>query len=177
MTSIQNLLSIPTVKAVLDSFASSHMSRESADEFLDRFGALTRVSGRLGNSAGKFLGIRNTTRKTFSLSHPPELLCIAAMCAMSSNGLYVLAISEENDDGGLAVKGDVPSTRLHFEGQITISITPDGKESRVELTVLIPGQIFVWGAGKRLNEKVRSDMISATHRLAELPSLSDAISA
>lgn len=177
MSDIQTLLDLPPVKAVLDDFASTHRSRESADEFLDRFGAMTRTTGRFGNAAGRFFGVRNTTRKSFSLSHPPALVCIAALCAMSSNGLYVLVISDQNDNGSFIIRGDVPSTRLHFEGEITILITPEGTASKVDLTIIIPGQIFVWGAGKRLNEKVQGEMTRAADRLTELSSLSDAISA
>ena len=177
MTDIQSLLREPSVKAILDDFATAHMSRESADEFLDRFGAMTRATGRFGNAAGRFLGVRNTTHKSFSLSHPPALVCIAAICAMSSTGLYVLVISDENDDGSFSIKGDVPSTRLHYEGEIIISVTPGGTESKVDLTIIIPGQVFVWGAGKRLNEDVQGEMTRAAYRLAELPSLSNAIGA
>ena len=79
--------------------------------------------------------------------------------------------------GSFSIKGDVPSTRLHYEGELIISVTPGGTESKVDLTLIIPGQVFVWGAGKRLNEKVQGEMTRAAYRVAELPSLSDAISA
>ena len=173
MTDIKSLMNLQPVKEVLVDFAATHGPSESADEFLERFGATTVFTAQLANSAGKFLGVRNTTRETFSISHPPAVACLASICAMFANGLRVGTVGERDGNDRFRVTGDVPSTRLHFAGYITLDTDPHGAASMVDVTIVVPGQIFVWGAGKRLMRKIRSDMVSAADRLAELPSVSD----
>lgn len=176
MVDVRSLINSQPVRALFEEFAAAHDPRESADEFLNRFGAMTVFSAKVAHSLGNALGVRNTTYEEFVVPHTPLIACLAAIGAVYCNGLDVEAIEETADGGGYLITADVPSTWLHFAGQIVVSVAPDGAGSTMEVTIVVPGQVFVWGAGKRLIKAFGSTMADAAIRLGELPSVADVVS-
>ena len=153
-------------------FASLHDPAITAEEFLESMGPVVRIGGSLSQSLGKTLGLRNTTRDAFAYPRDPTITGVALLCTLLANGIKIEAIEHATTGDRLIVEGAVASSALHWGGRIRIEISACEPGSKVSMAVVFPGQLFAWGAGRRLLRRIRGELDGATDRVRQCPSLS-----
>lgn len=171
---LKRLLESDDVLAVFLEYACEHQPGMTADEFLSSFAAQGTIGAALGQRMGRALGVKNTTTQSFSWSRPSLVTCGAVLCGCLAAGVVVDFVDpvEATEAGqALLITGTVPSSPAHFGGELTVEISEEAGGSKVFMRLVIPGQVFAWGAGKRLFKRIRNRLEDATVRIEHCPSL------
>ena len=168
---IASRLESADVRSALREFASAYKPAMTAEEFLQYLKPKVRIGASLGRSLGSGLGLRSATRETFAFPQSPTTTCVAFMCALLANGITVDTVEQSSSEGTLLVTGTMPSSPLHYGGQISAEISGRQPGSQVSIVIVFPGQLFAWGAGKRLLLNLHSELHRATARLRQCPSM------
>jgi len=171
VTEIDRILESEDVRAILRDYAAMHRPGLTSEEFLQYLRPHIRLGASLGRHLGERLGFRAATQDTFVVPQAPTKACVAILCGLVAHGIRVEVIERSSPGGSLMVTGIIPSSPVHFTGQITIEVSPQQEGSVVAVAVVYPGQLIAWGAGKRLVARVREKIEGALRRLGECPSL------
>ena len=166
-----DILQTEDVKAVLCEFAGGYRAGMTADQLLRYAPYHASLGARAGNSVGKKLGIRSLARRSFELPQGLTLSGVSLLCALFAQGITVEAVEESPTRDALLLRGTVPSSIFHYGGEISVNVTGSWARSTAEITIIYPGQIFVWGSGGRLIAKLRHHCDRALARLQSCPSL------
>lgn len=171
---IKQLIQSPDIHQVLRDFSAIYKPGMSSEEFMQYLRPTVRISATLGQVLGKKLGLRSTDESISISSDRSDTASISVICSFLSNGISVELIEQTATTDGVRIVGSIPSTPFHSGGIVTVNVLTAPLGTNLTWTTAFPGQIFAWGAGKRLVAKLQADRARVASRLRRCPSIIDA---
>lgn len=153
LDSLREVLHTSQALRLLAAAYTSRTVKPTAEEYLAAF------SGRIQNDAQRsyklwsFLGVKSSDKDELIIAAPYSYVSLAVLCSLATTNCKVTGIHE--DEVSCCIQGSIPSTQKHFEGKFEFSIRFKAKGTwKLEIVVSFAGQLYTWGAGKALIDKL-----------------------
>ncbi|MCF6325116.1 MAG: hypothetical protein L3J89_12475 [Gammaproteobacteria bacterium] len=160
-TNYSKLLRIPEVRDLISIAAQKNRKNLSIEELFDLFGdSLKPLAG--GISLGKLAAISKPVSARFGINIkkkrcaefdlPPGKMIVKLLCLFAELGQKVIHV-EQADDGCL-IEAEIPSDILSWKGTILVMVKKTHKETLLDASTKIEGQMFDFGKSERLLDKL-----------------------
>lgn len=166
-TPVARLLADPEVKQILADFAAMYEPGMSAQEFLQNWARpQARATARFMQPRTESAGLASRTSREHDSGWAPPIATVGAIAGMLTRGVEIQSVEGAAGDPQVVVSGQVPSSPAHFGGTVTCTVTPSANGSTLSFEVVFPGQLFAWGAGRRLVRDVCAQLPHAADRVS-----------
>lgn len=102
------------------------------------------------------LGIKTGKEYSETLSSPPGIVIVAALCSLARHGQVMQQVRQFED--GCLLEATLPSDMWSWEGTLYITVRKAGTGTRVDGATKIKGQLFDWGKSRRCLETLFADI-------------------
>ena len=153
LVSLREVLQAPQALRLLAAAYTSRTVKPTAEEYLAAFSGRIQNDARRGNKLWSFLGVKSSDNDGLVIAAPYSYVSLAILCSLATTDCKVTGIHEDKES--CCIQGTIPSTQKHFDGRFELSIRSHAKGTwRLEITVNFAGQLYTWGAGKALIDKL-----------------------
>ena len=158
----ETLIHIPAVRDKISRHAAMAKKRLSGEQFLafaDKvapMGVSMETIGSVVHPISAMLGIKTGKECTETVTSPPGVVLVSALCSLARNGQALQRVQQLDD--GCLLEASLPSDLWSFEGSLFVGVRRAGPGTRVDCATQIKGQFFDWGKSKRCLETLCADV-------------------